>query len=452
MSQQTTIRKLAELVNTPVEKLLEQLAEAGMSFSGPDQVVTSMEKVKLLGFLKRSHGKAAQATDDIVAPGKITLSRSRKQEITVGGSGKTGRGTSTIDVVVRKKITLKPGTDSARPTRSGDEPDAARAEILRKLEESRQRNLTEQQRLAEVDKRRDDELTAQRRKAEEEAERLRMETAAAAEVAVAEEATKPKPGHHGHAKPAPAPAREPEKGAAHKGKPHRGSHAMVAGVEDDEGAAQRFAGQLHLSPSDRARRGASSRGKPKQRQRGQDQSRTGTGFTKPTAPIIREVAIGEAITVSDLAQKLALKGGDVVKALFKMGVMATITQSIDHDTAVLITEELGHTAVRATDDDAETELMAHVDDTQGEQQATPAGGDHHGPRRPRQDLAAGLHPHHQGGIGRSGWHHPAHRCVPRGNAQGRDQLPRHAGPRRVHPDAPARRQADRHRDPGGGRR
>ena len=61
MSQQTTIRKLAELVNTPVEKLLEQLAEAGMSFSGPDQVVTSMEKVKLLGFLKRSHGKAEPA-------------------------------------------------------------------------------------------------------------------------------------------------------------------------------------------------------------------------------------------------------------------------------------------------------------------------------------------------------------------------------------------------------
>ncbi len=372
MSQQTTIRKLAELVNTPVEKLLEQLAEAGMSFNGPDQVVTSMEKVKLLGFLKRSHGKADQAADDIVAPSKITLSRSRKQEITVGGSSKTGRGASTIDVVVRKKITLKPGTDSARPTKSGDEPDAERAEILRKLEESRLRNLTEQQRLADSDKRRDEELTSQRRKAEEEAERLRMETAAAAEVAVAEEATKPKAGHHGHAKP--APAREPDKGAPaphSKGKPQRGSHAMVATVEDDDGAAKRFAGQLHLSASDRARRGASSRGKPQKRQRGQDQSRTGTGFTKPIAPIVREVAIGEAITVSDLAQKLALKGGDVVKALFKMGVMATITQSIDHDTAVLITEELGHTAVRADDGGAETELLAHVEDVQGELKPRP---------------------------------------------------------------------------------
>ena len=73
MSQQTTIRKLAELVNAPVEKLLEQLAEAGMSFSGPDQVVTSMEKVKLLGFLKRSHGKAEPAADDAARLGAAPL-------------------------------------------------------------------------------------------------------------------------------------------------------------------------------------------------------------------------------------------------------------------------------------------------------------------------------------------------------------------------------------------
>jgi translation initiation factor IF-2 len=109
MSQQTTIRKLAELVNTPVEKLLEQLSEAGMSFSGPDQVVTSAEKLKLLGFLKRSHGKSEGAAEDVAAPRKITLSRSRKQEITVGG----GKNKSTVDVVVRKKVTLVKPTEGA---------------------------------------------------------------------------------------------------------------------------------------------------------------------------------------------------------------------------------------------------------------------------------------------------------------------------------------------------
>ena len=72
MSQQVTIRKLAELLNMPVEKLLEQLAEAGMSFSGPDQVVTSTEKMKLLGFLRRTHGK-----DDKPAEAAARRSRSR---------------------------------------------------------------------------------------------------------------------------------------------------------------------------------------------------------------------------------------------------------------------------------------------------------------------------------------------------------------------------------------
>ena len=363
MSQQTTIRKLADLVNTPVEKLLEQLAEAGMSFSGPDQVVTSIEKVKLLGFLKRSHGKTESAAEDVVAPAKIVLNRSRKQEITVGGNAKSGRGASTIDVVVRKKVTLnKPGTGAAGGA------DSELAEIHRKLAESRQRNEAEQIALAAKDRQRAEELAERKRVADAETERARL---AAAEAAVQDDAGKAKPGHHGH--PKPAPAREADKGtAAAKGKAHRGSHAMVSGVEDDD-STSRFAGQLHLSASDRARRSssASTRGKPKQRQRSLDQSRTGTGFQKPVAPMVREIAIGDAITVSDLAQKLALKGGDVVKQLFKMGVMATITQTIDHDTAVLVTEELGHKAVHADAGDAESELLAHVEQVQGDQRQRP---------------------------------------------------------------------------------
>ncbi len=361
MSQQTTIRKLADLVNTPVEKLLEQLAEAGMRFDGPDQVVTSAEKLKLLGFLKRAHGKADGAAEEAAAPKKITLSRSRKQELTVGG----GKNKSTVDVVVRKKVTLvKPTEAAAGPVPQNDE----HAEILRKLEESRQRNLREQQALAEADRRRAEEAAEQKRKAEEEAARLRAEAElAAAAVASGEEETPKKAHGHGHHHKPAAPARDERSlGPKHKG--NRGSHVMVAGVEDDDNTA-RFAGQLHLSASERARRGA-ARGRAKPR-RAAEQARSGTGFTRPTAPVVREVAIGEAITVSDLAQKLALKGGEVVKALFKMGVMATVNQTIDHDTAVLVTEELGHRAVVAESDDAETELLAHVEETRGERTARP---------------------------------------------------------------------------------
>jgi translation initiation factor IF-2 len=366
MSQQTTIRKLAELVDKPVEKLLEQLAEAGMSFNGPDQVVTSTEKMKLLGFLRRTHGKAETPAEDVAAPKKITLNRSRKQELTVGG----GKNRQTVDVLVRKKVTLVKPSETAGD--GGAPVSDERTEILRKLEESRQRNLTEQQKLAEEDKRRADEVAERKRLAEAEAARLAAEAALAVPVVLDDEETVRKPAAgHGHGHPKPAVPRADDRGAAHKHKPNRGSHAMVAGVEDDDNAA-RFAGQLHLSATERARR---STARPKSKPKRQlEQARSGGGahgFSRPTAPIVREVAIGEAITVADLAQKLALKGGDVVKALFKMGVMATITQTIDHDTAVLVAEELGHTAVRADAEDAETELLAQSEEAQGERTPRP---------------------------------------------------------------------------------
>lgn len=359
MSQQTTIRKLAQLVNTPVEKLLEQLAEAGMPFSGPDQAVTSTEKVKLLGFLRRTHGKAEAPEAKSDAPRKITLNRSRKQELTVGG----GKSRATVDVVVRKKVTV------VRPDPGLVDPNDERAEILRKLEESRQRNLAEQKALAEADKRRAEEIEQAKRDAEEAAQR-KIDEAKAAEqapvvaAAAADETPAPASTHgHGHPKP---PARTDDRAAA----PRKTRGAAAPAGRDDDRGGKRFAGQMHLSPSDRARRSTNTRGRAKPRRQG-DQARTGKGFERPTAPIVRDVAIGETITVADLAQKMSLKGGEVVKALFKMGVMATITQSIDHDTAALVTEELGHNVVRADADDVENALLAHVENIDGEKVARP---------------------------------------------------------------------------------
>ncbi|MBO9718003.1 MAG: translation initiation factor IF-2 [Pseudoxanthomonas sp.] len=375
MSQQTTIRKLAELVSTPVEKLLEQLAEAGMPFSDPDQVVTSSEKLKLLGFLKRAHGKADAPVEEVTAPKKITLARRKVQELTVGG----GRSKTTVNVEVRQKRTyVKAQEGQPGATGPAGPVDDERAEVLRKLEESRQRNLAEQQHLAEVDRVRAEELERKRqeeealRRAEEEARKAEEARQKPASARVPIDESQPRPPRPAAApqphRPA-APDRGADDGRGHKHKT-RGSHAMVAGIEDDS-AASRFAGQLHLSAADRARRTTTRPGsKPKPRRQdmrgGGGFSGGAGGFERPTAPVVREVAIGDAITVADLAQKLALKGGDVVKAMFKMGVMATITQTIDHDTAALVTEELGHKVIRAASDDAETELLAHVEQSEGE--------------------------------------------------------------------------------------
>ncbi len=371
MSQQTTIRKLAELVNTPVEKLLEQLAGAGMKFSGPDQVVTSTEKVKLLGFLRRAHGKTEQPAEEVEsASKKITLNRRKHQEVTVNA----GRSRTTVNVEVRQKRTYDKA--AARMT-----PDEERADILRKLEESRQRNLDEQAALAEKDRLRDEAIVRKREeeiaaKERAEAEKKAAEdAAAAAKAAEALSASQPKV-RAPIDETAPRPPRAPAAPAAPRNAPPRSDDRNNRSAPRNErGAGDRFSGQMHLSAADRARRGNSNsnnRGRPGSRSAPARRDGRGGGnsgphaFERPTAPVVREVAIGETITVADLAQKLALKGGEVVKALFKMGVMATITQTIDHDTAALVTEELGHKVVRADSDDVEDALLAATGDEQGE--------------------------------------------------------------------------------------
>ncbi len=379
MSQETTIRKLAALVNTPVEKLLEQLAEAGMKFSGPDQVVTSTEKMKLLGFLRRTHGKGEQPADEAeAAPKKITLNRRKLQEVTVNA----GRSKTTVNVEVRQKRTYVKTAESDAVRPKAVSVDDERAEILRKLEESRQRNLEEQRRLAEIDRQRAEEI--ERKRQDEEAERARVEAdRKAAEAAATAAAASPVPEVREVERPARAAAPAAPRSApprADDRASHKAPKGRTHGSDDDGG--NRFAGQLHLSAADRARRGNSNnRGRPtgrpgsiNNRRGNEQQSRSGAGshgFERPTAPVVREVAIGDTITVADLAQKLALKGGEVVKALFKMGVMATITQSIDHDTAALVTEELGHKVTRASSNDAEDALLAITDTEAGEAVSRP---------------------------------------------------------------------------------
>jgi translation initiation factor IF-2 len=373
---------LAKIVGLPVDKLLKQLADAGMEFSGPDQAVSSTEKIKLLGFLRRSHGKTDKpAEENAAAPKKITINRRKTEEITVAGSGKAK---TTVAVEVRQKRTyVKRDETEAAPVSS------EREEILRKLEESKSRNSEEQARLSQQDRARREQIEAE--KAVLEAERLAKEAEEKARLAALEvggkkvdvdgthESRRERDEKHGH-KPhktevirhEPAKAakdKTPVKASKHKA---RGSHVMVDNDIDDDSALQNISGQLHLTAAERERRVSAGKKKPKQKV--MEASRTATGqhgFSRPTAPITREVAIGESIVVSDLAVKLAMKGSEVVRALFKMGMMVTINQVIDHDTAVLVVEELGHKAVLANDNDAELALVAHLDEVQGEKTTRP---------------------------------------------------------------------------------
>lgn len=89
-------------------------------------------------------------------------------------------------------------------------------------------------------------------------------------------------------------------------------------------------------------------------------------FQAPTEPVVHEVLVPETITVADLAHKMAVKGVEVVKALMKMGMMVTINQSIDQDTALIVVEELGHIGKPAAADDPEAFLDEGVEAVEAE--------------------------------------------------------------------------------------
>ena len=456
-----TIKQLALSMKVPVDRLLTQLSQAGMSFSDPEQVISSTEKMKLLGFLRRSHGKDAPAESEGDSPRQITLKRSTRGELklsTPGGRGAATGGAKTVNVEVRAKRTYVKRSVIAEEAGS----DVEREDAVRKLQESHQQREHEEAERAEADRLRQEEAQqraeeAQRqREAEEEHRRQQAEaeaaahakahaadagqtTAPAAEPAAAPVESKEKPPvvetaapqrvdhsvfgmivptiHEPRRRekkvvitPAPvvapvrpaapaaaAPAAAPAAGAPHRaggnantntnagaGAPGANANANANksrhGRDRDEGpGGKRFAGgELHLSDADRARRSSNNkRGKPgkgsgREVSRGGHQASSGThGFSRPTAPVVREVVVGDANVVADLAQKMAVKGSEVVKALFKMGVMATINQTIDHDTAVLVIEELGHTPVAASENNAEATLAAHTQNAELEGEKKP---------------------------------------------------------------------------------
>ena len=358
-----TIKQLAAVLGMGVDKLITQLAEAGMKFSSPDQVVSSTEKVRLHGFLRRTHGKAEkEATDS--TPRQVTLKRRTVSELTVNQGAARGK---TVNVEVRQKRTYVKRSTMA----DGSEViDAEREDALRKLQESQLKRESEEMARQDQERRRQEE-EAKLRAAEEarrqaEEARQRAETDArqaapdtpatgAAPAAKDERPAVRKPATD--ARPAPGRARTAAEEAPHRhAKAKHGSHRMPQEGDEAEGGARYFGAELHLSDAGHARRGAIKKRPRKQIEPARSPSGGPHGFSKPMAPVVRDVAVGETILVSDLAQKMAVKGAEVVKVLFKMGVMATINQVIDHDTAVLVVEELGHKAVNAEEKNAETTL------------------------------------------------------------------------------------------------
>ncbi len=338
-----TVSQLAGVLGVDVSKLLTQFHDAGIEASSGDDAVSNDDKKKLLAHLRASHGKIA---GDATAPRRVTLKRKSVSELRVSGSGPRA-STRTVNVEVRKKRTYvkreviaeQIGTDEADRAEAQkilDESRALRAAADHEREEAatklQQAKDEEERRIAEARALKEAEQLSRKEaeeKAQQEAERIQAEDEARQRE---EERTR-------------KAAEEQRKRDKAKSKP----------------VTRYGRKELHVAGG-----AASRRRKPSRRIRPSSSQPTEHGFSRPTAPVTREIAVPEAITVSDLARLMAVKAGEVIKTLMQMGMMVTINQPLDQDTAILLVEEMGHKAKRSEDKDIEQELIAEEEITDGE--------------------------------------------------------------------------------------
>ncbi len=338
---EVTVTQFAEVLKVPVDRLLTQLGEAGIKVGGADDIISEEAKMELLTHLRRSHGRQGE---DAAAPRKITLQRKTQQEIKLASTQGRAR---TVAVEVRKKKTYlnrsvieeeqrqrQEEIDKVRPVDDTTRLEQERAEADRQAAEQRER----------------DRLEADERRVLEEAARVRAE--ADARVA-AEQQARPASAPNVSARDAERRAAEPPRAP----KPVRAPEPAPSRAPPS-GAPTKYGRQeLHVSANAKANFKKKQQPAGRYRRSGQVQVEARHGFVEPTAPVKRDVQIPETITVGELANRMAIKANEVIKTMMKMGVMATINQPIDQDTATLVVEEFGHTPIALKEDQIEQQLL-----------------------------------------------------------------------------------------------
>jgi len=365
---QVTVTQLADVLGVTPDRLLAQFKEAGISIGGPDAPVTNDDKKKLLAHLRSSHGKTEER-DEADAPRKVTLKRKTMSELKVpaGGAGRSRtRGPApsrTVNVEVRKRRTyVKRGE-----IQETGETDAEREAALKTLEESRRQREEAEAAEREREEKRRAEQEHERKKAAEEArqvEQAEAERRKAEEEKMREDEQKAREEAETRARAEAVAAKADAEREARRKRDEEAARAKSGkgGKSDKPGKTRYGREELHVASK-------SKRRKPKKR--GKSTSAGGEhGFQMPTQPVKREIEIPESITVGELAKLMAVKAGELIKALMNMGSMVTINQPLDQETAILVAEEMGHDARPAEQEDIESELVAEEEDA-GEAVARP---------------------------------------------------------------------------------
>jgi len=442
---EVTVSQLAEVVGAPVERLLRQMKEAGLSHSAAGQAVSDEDKQTLLTFLKRSHGESAEA------PQQITLKRKTLSTLKTG----SGAGKKTVNIEVRKKRTyvkrdpaemaaeaaaeeallrgdapadepkaaaevvaepvvaeapakVEPAEKPAEPVaveaekapEPTPEPEAVKVEPVKAEpvkaepvkveppvaeEKPAPEPVVADEPVAEVAKPApanktdeyrevvenvldvDPEVLRQRailrRKAEEERVKERRAAVVAEKkrdederIARKKAAAAPSPASADKGA-GPAPAAPDAKPSEDKPAPrhHRRAAAAPAAAGDDD-RPRRKGGKSRGNKRDDFDGSFAGGGRRKKKTLKLPDDAQRHAFNAPTDKIVYAVNVGETTTAAELAQQMKVKAAEVIKEMIKMGLMVTINQPIDQDTAQLVVEEMGHTVKLVSEDAVEEAL------------------------------------------------------------------------------------------------
>jgi translation initiation factor IF-2 len=325
-----TVKQLAQVVGIPVERLLNQLQEAGLSFNDDQQIVNEDQKRVLLNHLKGSTSHEIRAT-----PERITLRRKSLSQVTVGHDVHSGK---TVNIEIRKKRTY------VKRSSLIDQQSEAEAEheeeIALPVKDVATEEAEHDSGVERIDEQGAEELVEQMESNTEESKQKAHEALSSESLPTTDHVTV-------ESVPARAVEEKVDKAAAKKKhgdksdseldsdfKKARKKNKYQAPERDDDEAAIQI---RHKRSKIKKRKG----NEKSEKYREAEETLT-HGFAMPTMPMVHEVLLPETITVAELAKRMSVKVAEVIKVMMGLGAMVTINQVIDQDTAVIVVEEMGH--------------------------------------------------------------------------------------------------------------
>ncbi len=375
MSEET-VKHLAEALGITTDKLLGQLRSAGIVAQNEADVISKEDKMKLLDFLRGSHGKEKKS---LSPRKKVVLKRKSKEVLKVSSNTAGMSKTKRINIEVKKKkIVTGPSADelaeiekerlaaqqALEERRSQLEAEEAAKEAIVKAaeEQAKKEQQAEEKASDEIDivevSENDTETVEQELVDDGNVEEESNTTS------VVDEDTEETEQQRRHDRMVEQQVQKAiaERANRKKASQERSARKSEKGRDDRKKEQQDKAlysrKQLHVKGNLKDKKSTRVSTKPAEH-----------GFQKPTAPVVRSIEVPEHLTVGDLANELKIKSSEIIKELMKMGMMVTINQPLDQETAILVTEELGHQAIAAVQKSKAEQLKEEATHTADDENA-----------------------------------------------------------------------------------